>query len=89
MEVSQVRDQQRLLRRSRIRHVLAIDDDLVTQATRRDKLMGPLALAASRPKVQFGAAGDDLIDLAVAVSLVDAAEPPAPQSHSVPSNKDP
>jgi len=76
VDVSKVRDQQRLLRRSRIRHVLAVDDDLATQAARRDRLMGPLAAAASRPRVEFGAAGEDLIDLAVAVSLVDAPEPP-------------
>jgi hypothetical protein len=77
VDASQARDQQRLLRRSRIRHVLAVDDDLATQAARRDRLMGPLATAASRPQVEFGTAGEDLIDLAVAVSLVDAPEPPA------------
>lgn len=77
MDASQVRDQQRRLRRSRIRHVLAVDDDLAAQVARRDRLVGPLTTASSRPRVDFGAAGDDLVDLAVAVSLVDAPEPPA------------
>ena len=77
MDASQVRDEQRKMRRSRIRHVLAVDDDLAAQVARRDTLVGPLAAASTRPQVNFGTAGDDLIDLAVAISLVDAAEPPA------------
>jgi hypothetical protein len=77
MDASQVRDQQRRMRRSRIRHVLAVDDDLSAQVARRDTLVGPLAAASTRPQVNFGTAGEDLIDLAVAIGLVDAAEPPA------------
>lgn len=76
MDPSRVLTEQRLLRRSRIRHVVAVDDDPATQVRRRDRLLGPLAVASRRPHVAFDAAGDDLVDLAVSIGLVAAPEPP-------------
>jgi hypothetical protein len=76
VDASEVRVEQRRLRRSRIRHVLAVDDDLASQVRRRDRLLGPLAAASRQPRVAFDAAGTELVDLAVSVGLVEAAESP-------------